>query len=122
MWDWFAENVIPLVKNIVREWWRFGLTLGSIFKRVWRNKWAIFVSIISLTLWAINHMAEAINGLTLANVQGPAATMLQYYAFMNRFVPLSEAFAGAVIAFNIWYCVTVLRFTSFVIRLFTGLK
>lgn len=109
MWSWFASFFMPSLASSFQALMGFGKLLSSVFLAIFKNWQVILGVFLALLIWALNTAATAIASIDLTTVPKPAVVLLQYYTFMNRFLPLTEAFAGIVIIFNIWLFVTTLR-------------
>ncbi|RYD49898.1 MAG: hypothetical protein EOP85_00690 [Verrucomicrobiaceae bacterium] len=108
-WGWFANFFVPIFRTLWKDWLRVFISFSEVLFKILKNLYFIMWVWMTLAIWAANKILDTINELTFADISGPSAQLLQYYAFMNRFIPLSEAFAGVIVSFHIWLLVTTLR-------------
>jgi len=71
--------------------------------------WSIVLVMFSLGLWAVQQISESLADIDLQAIKAGSASMLQYGAFINRFIPLTEGAALSILVFNVWLAVTILR-------------
>lgn len=109
LWNWFSDFFVPIFRDAFRVLMGFCKLALAVFRAIFRNWHTVFVGFMGLLVWMLNELTTSINNLDLQALSKPAGTMIQYFAFMNRFVPLSEAFAGILVIFNIWLFVTSIR-------------
>lgn len=109
LWGWFAQYIVPLLKNLLLELAKLLVGLFGSAWKMFKLQWGVILGLLGLLVWAIQDILGYLNNLDLATVGKPTLGMLQYYAFINRFVPLTEAFVGAVACFQVWLVVTIIR-------------
>lgn len=68
--------------------------------------------VISSVWWALQTMAEMLASIDPSQINAGSTTMLQYGVFINRFVPLTEALAGAILLFHLWISVILFRWVK----------
>jgi hypothetical protein len=112
LWEWAATQGLPYFRKLV------AVAIEALFfnLRFWFSfgKFVAFfvVGVIAFTAWALHEIQSMMDNLDLEQLATPAASMLHYYTFMNRFIPLSEGFAGAVICFDVWLCFVIIRWVK----------
>ena len=114
-WNW-----IPSAWAVIRDFFGHAFAwVGSVIGEVHRFWWGVMLfvagivgTVISFTAWAINQMVELADSVDLSDIETGSVTLLQFGAFINRFVPLTESFALAIIIFDIWALVTAFRWVK----------
>lgn len=111
MWSWFAGTFGPVLRELFAD--LIG-TVVSWFSAVWTLLLSVVVviwSVVAFILWGIVKIKVLILSMPLAALSPikPAASMIHFYVFINRFAPLDEAFAGVGICFSVWLTVTLIR-------------
>jgi len=74
--------------------------------------WLGIVSITGLVWWAYLKTIAALSDFISEGLPTLSGAIVPYYTFLDRFLPLSEAFAGMIVMFNVWLCVVVLRWVK----------
>jgi hypothetical protein len=109
LWDWFADHALPWVKELAVSLFQLFLVTFWEWFTVGRFLWAVVSGLIAASVWAVGVVVDSIENLDLDALPHAAGPMLQYYAFLDRFIPVSEAFAGALICFDVWLIVVIFR-------------
>ena len=111
MWNWFADKFVPFLKGAFETLFS---VIGGWFGVAWSfvlMVWAIVAGILTLIVWAFGKLTQLVSTLdieALASLK-PMAGMLHFYVFINRLVPLDEAFAGVGVCFTLWLTITLIR-------------
>ena len=112
MWDWFVDVAFPFFIKL------FDNFLNDILKKLFpffgffKFLSILVIGIIGATLWSLSYLNNAMANIRLADIKGPSGEMLSHYTFMNNFLPLGEAFAGAILCFNVWFIRTAFRWVK----------
>jgi len=115
VWTWFAQNAMPWFGKAMERFMRFLFELlgpyakiaiyGSMFATAW----------VTLLSWAVIHLNASLARFLTAELPTVTSSMLAYYGFFNRFLPLSEAFAGTILMFHLWLGITLFRWVKSII-------
>ena len=117
IWNWFADNALPWIGTLLRgllEWFlgpviSFLLPVAKIVTLV--------IAALELIAWALTVIIDSMSLFDLSGFVKPDAALLTYGLFIDRFVPLHEAFAFAILLFFLWQLVTLMRWVRYFFKL-----
>lgn len=112
MWNWFADNVLPWFAVAFRAITNTLLFYVEYLLFQVRLLGIILFGLVMSTVFAIETLADLAEELVMADLVSPASTMITYYAFINKFIPLHESIAVAIIIFQIWGSVNLIRWAK----------
>ena len=112
-WAWVASSAWPALRDTILEGGAWVLDkFFSVSKLYWLLACTLFSLVLTLamaTAWAVREIADMMSTVDFQAIKAGSAGMLQYGAFINRFIPLSEGLAGAIVCFDIWLVVVTIR-------------
>lgn len=109
LWNWFRDNALPFFKGLFESAIEFLMFNTRFIFSAGKFIWLVACGVIVASYWAVVTISDMMENLDINALAHPTAQMLQYYAFMNRFLPLAEGFAGAVICFDVWLVIVLIR-------------
>lgn len=112
LWNWFRDQAIPffdkLGRRIVQEIFLYAESLIRSAKAFW----VFLCAVWAVTVWAVTQIRDSFANIDLHQLEAPLATQLEYFLFINRFIPVVEAFAGALLCFELWLLVVIIRWVK----------
>ncbi len=113
LWNWMADNFVPWLKTFLTA--LLEVYLGPLFAfllPVAKIVTAI-VAALELIAWALVILIDSLANFDLSGFVAPDSALLTYGLFIDRFVPLHEALAFAILAFTLWQVVLLARWVRF---------
>lgn len=112
IWDWFGQEAVPWFTAAFK-----GL-LDGFLRMVGPLAWAwlkimTFVGIwLELVSLSIASLREGLIEMSSMELFKPDGALLYYGSFMNRFLPLTETFALAILISHLYFLVIVVRWVK----------
>ncbi|MEK7950400.1 hypothetical protein [Luteolibacter soli] len=112
-WQWLQNEFwLKLKYSLGFFFGWFNDKIQTMFNTGWAvlyAAWSIVLVFAALGAWAIGQISDSLSHIDLQAIKTGSGSLLQYGAFINRFIPLTEAASVSIIVFNIWLAVTILR-------------
>jgi len=109
IWGWFKDNAFPFFKELVRA---SIAAIWYIAKPYWKISivvWGLGTLFLQVLVWSWAQIAAQLDALASAKMPSVSGDLLHYYAFVDRFLPLTEAISGWATVGVIWLAVTIIR-------------
>jgi len=88
--EWFDKQSSPLMKVVAALW---------VFAVAW----------VALMVWASAEVVASITDFCATGLPTLSGTLLPYFQFLNRFIPLEESLATMLVLFHLWLVVVLVR-------------
>jgi len=109
VWTWFANEAVPwfvaALKGVLNALVRW---LGPVAVVILKVTTVVMV-ICEISVAAISQLAYSFHEMLQMELFKPDGALLTYGVFINRFVPLTETFAMAIVIANIYVLMIVFR-------------
>jgi len=115
LWDWFASVAMPWLSSLVRGALEKVTPFLLVVVKMAAFSYTVTVGVWSLITWAWSFCLDQFQVMLSTNWPAVQGNLVVYYTFINRLVPLSETIATAIVVFNIWVAVVVVRWVKSII-------
>lgn len=109
LWEWFSKEFVEWIKVALRGALNAFVRWLGPFAMIMLKVSVIVCAAFELTLAAISQLAFSLHELIQMELFKPDGALLTYAVFINRFVPLTETFAMAILITNIYALVIAFR-------------